>query len=154
MHPLQIATKKQHCTHIFLVTHWGASASKKPGPDNSRNTPLNRHIRSCQFDHPNLLSTSIHHHLFPQCPQIIYRASETATIHSANQIDLWKTKQHTNLRQQSNMKEELRKKKTSIMRTTATWPLARAISNGVSESSLTASGSAAVQQQHLCEKSA
>lgn len=89
MHPLQIATKKQHCTHIFLVTHWGASASKKPGPDNSRNTPLNRHIRSCQFDHPNLLSTSIHHHLFPQCPQIIYRASETATIHSANQIDLW-----------------------------------------------------------------
>ena len=50
MHPLKITTEKQHYTHIFLVTHWGASASKKPGPDNSRNTPLNRHIRSCQFD--------------------------------------------------------------------------------------------------------
>jgi hypothetical protein len=51
MYPLQKHTGRkktwQKFTHIFFVTHWGASVSRNPGPASSRTTPLKRQIRSC-----------------------------------------------------------------------------------------------------------
>jgi hypothetical protein len=153
-YPLQKHTGRkktwQKFTHIFFVTHWGASVSRNPGPASSRTTPLKRQIRSCtpkQRTHFNWPGTHfIWQEMQKKGAMCIHMYKDLITIKvccklpkfNDSMLQAYITKRNKHWKQEYY---------TSIMRTTEAWPWFRAISNGVMPSSFAAKGSA-TQHHH------